>query len=143
MAIGEIGPKAIRALPVLRRRLNDQDAYMRRIAARALGGLAEAAEPATEELISRMFNDDDPVVCREAAHALGEIGRPVARVVSALSEVISDENAAPGTRFAAVTAVGEIGPKAKSAASALKEVIEEDDANLAMAAKIALKAISR
>ena len=142
VAIGEIGPNAAAALPVLRRKLSDPDPNMRRIAARALGGLAESAEPATDELISRMFNDDDAVVCREAAHALGEIGRPVGRVVGALTEVISDENAALSTRFAAVRAIGVMGPKAKSAADVLRKVVDDDDTNLATAAKVALKAVS-
>jgi ATP-dependent protease HslVU (ClpYQ) peptidase subunit len=56
--------------------------------------------------------------------------------------VFADDNAPLSTRFAAVMAVGSLGPKAKSAAEALKKVTEDDDTNLAMAAKVALKAVS-
>jgi HEAT repeat protein len=143
VAIGEIGPRAVKALPGLRRRLADPDPNFRRIAARALAGLGEKAEPAADELISRMFNDDDLVVCREAAHALGTIGRPISRVVPALAEMIADDEAAPSTRFAAVTALGQIGPSAKSALGPLKEVADDPDANLASAARRALAAVSR
>lgn len=143
VAIGEIGPKAVKALPKLRRRLADPDPNFRRIAARALGGLAEVAEPAADELISRMFNDDDPVVCREAAHALGTIGRPISRVVPALTEIVADVETAPSTRFAAVTALGQIGPSAKAALGPLREAAKDADANLASAARKALAAVSR
>ena len=143
VAIGEIGPKAVKALPKLRRRLADPDPNFRRIAARALGGLAAKAEPAADELVARMFNDDDPVVCREAAHALGAIGRPVSRVVPALTEIVADDDIAPSTRYAAVTALGQIGPSARSAVEPLRHVANDPDANLASAAKKAIAAVSR
>lgn len=63
------------AVAVHRRRLSDQDATVRFVAARALMRLAADAEPAASELVGRLVAQDEPQVKSAAASALRAIGR--------------------------------------------------------------------
>ena len=77
VALGEIGPEAEDAVPILIKLLQDQDAegFVRANAATALGKIGEGASKAVPALINAL-RDQDKYVRKDAAEALEKIGTP-------------------------------------------------------------------
>ena len=77
VTLGEIGPEAEDAVPILIKLLQDQDAegFVRANAATALGKIGEGASKAVPALINAL-RDQDKYVRRDAAEALEKIGTP-------------------------------------------------------------------
>ena len=77
VTLGEIGPEAEDAVPILIKLLQDQDAegFVRANAATALGKIGEGASKAVHTLINAL-RDQDKYVRRDAAEALEKIGTP-------------------------------------------------------------------
>lgn len=71
--IGRMGPRAVVALPVLRRTLKDKDPRVRSSSALAIGKFGEAADPAVPDLI-RALRDKNVDVRYCAAHSLARVG---------------------------------------------------------------------
>jgi len=86
-ALGRSGPKAV---PQLIQALKNNDAYIKRLAARALGNIGPNAEEAVPELINNIDNEDR-VVRSVVVGALGQIGKPTNKVVPALIKALMDE----------------------------------------------------
>ena len=77
VTLGEIGPEAEDAVPILIKLLQDQDeeGFVRANAATALGKIGEGASKAVPALINAL-RDQDKYVRRDAAEALEKIGTP-------------------------------------------------------------------
>ena len=77
VTLGEIGPEAEDAVPILIKLLQDQDAegFVRANAATALGKIGEGASKAVPALINAL-RDQDKYVRKDAAEALEKIGTP-------------------------------------------------------------------
>src|SRR3954470_10300000 len=102
-ALGRLGPKAGPAVPALAEALSDEDLYVRRLAALALGDIgAGGAVPALIEALG----DEDEGARRRAAVALGEIGPEAAPALAALREL--REEGGEAVREAAARAVRDI-----------------------------------
>ncbi|MDE2291377.1 MAG: HEAT repeat domain-containing protein, partial [Elusimicrobia bacterium] len=75
--IRDIGPKASRAEPALRKALADRSGRVRSDAALALGAVTAGSDRAVKTL-ERLLRDKDPDVRYSAAAALGRVGTPKA-----------------------------------------------------------------
>ena len=77
VTLGEIGPEAEDAVPILIKLLQDQDeeGFVRANAATALGKIGEGASKAVPALINAL-RDQDKYVRKDAAEALEKIGTP-------------------------------------------------------------------
>ena len=102
--LGELGPEAQAAVPLLIDRLEDSDWLVRRQAAKALGAIGDVAavEPLIEVVSDR---NGEWGVRTAAARSLGRLGD--ARAVGPLVAVLNDMNA--HVRHMAVIALGQIG----------------------------------
>jgi hypothetical protein len=88
--------------------LEDEDARVRRDAARALGELGVADERVVGSLLATLEDEDEDAEVRErAARALGELGVADERVIGPLLAALKDEY--PGVRWDAARALGELG----------------------------------
>ena len=76
LALGEIGPDAKIAVPILIKALDDEYEGVRRFAALALGKIGPEAEQAVPALIISLRDDRDKDVRSSAAKALGQIESP-------------------------------------------------------------------
>ena len=116
-ALGRIGPAAI---PELVKALDDDKAFARSGAAKALGFIGPKAVEAAPRLAAKL-GDSDSEVRLQIAEALGQIG-PVAipLIIPALS--------APETlaRTAATFALGSLGPAAQDAAQPLADLYHRE-----------------
>lgn len=161
-ALGQIGPNAAEAVPVLAAALEDSDRIVRQSAPSALGKIGPAAVPV---LMSALKNGDEIVRLR-AADALGEIAPDAAEAVPALDAALKDsdefvrwhaaialgkigptavpvlitalENTDRDIRWHAADALGEIGPDAAEAVPALDAALEDPDEIVRTHAAIAL-----
>ena len=86
-ALGNIGLEAVEAASVLSQCLLDENLWVRRNAAEALGNLEEGAES-----LADVLDDDDERVRRNAALALAKIGPGAAESVPGLVELLRDES---------------------------------------------------
>jgi len=161
-SLGDLGQATV---PALIRALEDQNSFVRRSAALALGRIGPPARAAVPALV-RGCRDKEEIVRGAAARALGEIGLPAESAVSALMERLKDESTSVRNRAAnslskmgavavptlmeaindeqalirryAVNTLGRIGPEAVRAVPALVEALKSDDALLANYAAYAL-----
>jgi HEAT repeat protein len=121
-ALGKIGLATRDVLEVLTSRLTGDGAAPSIPECSALGDLGPAAEPAVPALIGALGNVD---LCKAVTEALGKIGRPVAVVVPALMNLLT--NSDPSVRRRAAEGLGKIGPDAKDAIESLINVSTTDD----------------
>ena len=96
--------------------LEDPNAFVRCVAAYALGKIGEQAAPAVPAL-TKALEDPDADVRHGVARALGKIGEQAAPAVSALTKALKDP--AADVRRVAAYALGKIGEQAAPAVSAL------------------------
>ena len=112
-ALGKIGtPEAIKAaedaIPFLIQQLqNDQDKWVRMLAAMALGPIGEGAVNAVPALIQAL-QDQDVSVRYYAAYALGKIGQDAKDAVPALIQALQNDHNVRG-RDSATIALEKIG----------------------------------
>ncbi len=132
-AVGEVGPKAITAIPDLMRALVDPDENVRTAAAEALGRAARGtgAAAAVPGLINA-FTDPDHRVREQAALALGTIGARTDRVIPALVGLLKDSD--PQMASAASNALETVGMPAFPALRALLRDDNPDVTNHAVSA---------
>lgn len=100
--LGDMGPKAVKAIPALRKRLLDIHKGVRQTAAEALGKIGPAAKVAILDLSKRFF-DKEPGVRLKAAWSLGRIGEPS---LPELSKLLSSDY--PHARYLAIQALMQI-----------------------------------
>lgn len=89
-ALGQIGPRAGRAVPALSSALADKSAHVRLACAQALGRICSKPETAVPSLITAL-EDDDAAVRQEAARALGFFGPAASKATDALSRIAKEE----------------------------------------------------
>jgi HEAT repeat protein len=169
VALRRIGADAV---PALQKGLEDSRPVVRRMAARTLGLLGDAARPAVPAL-GKTLKDADPTVHAAAATALGRLGRGARAALPALTAALDDGDPAVQVEAAsalwrvngdargaavlakaargedatlaeqAVAALAEMGPKAKESADAVRAALGSKDASLRIAAARALYCITK
>jgi len=123
MALGEMGPQARSAQPLLLTALGDNHAIVRSWAASALvkiGASPLQAVPA----IAALLEDPDVKVREAAATALGAFGPEAREAVPMLAEALTDSG--PHVRTWAAGALGCIGPSASSAVAAIEKLLSDE-----------------
>lgn len=113
-----------RPVPVLLVLLKDDDAYVRRRAAEALGHLRPQDEDAVAALIERLSDDNEEVRC-EATAALGKIGLPTGPVFVALVRASRDRNEV--VRLQAVRGLSKLGTGVGDPIPVLIDRLQDDD----------------
>lgn len=112
-------------------RMKDQDAFVRAVAARALGALPPAPE-ITIPIWNKAMEDADVTTIQHALDALASLGTPaVPRLIEFLEkhEVL---------RVEAAYTLGQMGPVAAPATGALAKLVADEDLNVATEAILAL-----
>jgi len=117
LALGEIGPGAVEAVPAIIQTMEDEDWVVRWSTAWALWKIGPGAVEAVPALIQALEDEDSSDVRGTAALALGEIGPGAIEAVPALIQALGDGNIV--VREHAALALGEIGPGAIEAVPAL------------------------
>ena len=117
-ALRAIGPKAKGAADAIAVLFDDDDAYVRMVAALALGGLGEQSVAA----LRKALRDREPEVIKIAGHALADIGPAAAPAVPDLIPMIGHDN--EQVRRAAFKAIEGIGRAAAPATDALVREFE-------------------
>jgi 3-methyladenine DNA glycosylase AlkC len=135
LALGEMGPAAVDAVPALIRALEDENVFVRRDAADALGDIGPGAVEAVPALIQALGDEND-YVRMAARYALRNIGP---EAVPVLIEALGDENSK--VRLCAADALGAIGPEAKEAVPALIQALGDEEVYVRGAAAVALGVI--
>jgi len=126
----EVSPPTSELIPLLL----DDNVQTREIAFKRLKELG--TDIAVPTLI-RALQDDDWQIQIISAYTLGRLGSEAESAISALSQVIKDEN--PDVRFVVVQALGEIGSEA--VVPALIESLQDENENVRVSAVEALKKI--
>jgi HEAT repeat protein len=122
--LGNIGPKAIEAVPMLVIALEDEDVYVCKAVAEALGKIGPAAAEAIPALVTTLKTGRKGNSRQiAAAGALAGIGPATNQVIPALLGALADENDL--VCEAAAEALGKIGPAAAEAVPALAAIIHE------------------
>ena len=120
MELGKGKAESKEAVPALIKALKDQDAFVRRYAAQALGEIGPDARSAASALTTAL-NDSRKEVQSSAARALGKIGPSG---IETLTGLIKDANKDSALRRQAVEALGSVGEAAHSAVPALTEIVK-------------------
>ncbi len=117
--LGQMGPRAARAVPALTKLLEDTDPATRRLAIQALGRIGHAARPAAIAL-TRQLRSPDFAIRQDVVTALRAIGGDSERVVPALLEISKQDLT---TRSMILPLLADYGPQA--AALAVPWLIEQ------------------
>jgi HEAT repeat protein len=120
-ALGEIGPAARDAVPVLIERLREGS----QSAAIGLGGSGPDAAAGVPALIEALASSSSRWVRSSAAEALGRMGRKAGAAVPILQEALRDKDRL--IRSTAAEALGGIGTAAAPAAPDLIELLRDED----------------
>jgi HEAT repeat protein len=144
-ALGEIGPEAGRAVPVLRKGLQDPDESERAAVALALWRLQRRTEtpglvsdPRQEALsvLIKLLREGRPEQRWSAAAAVRQIGPEAGPAVPALVACLREED--PGLREQAADALGAIDPRDREAVPALTALLDDSNLRVRLAAARAL-----
>jgi HEAT repeat protein len=87
--IGNLAPVARSAVPTLNRSLGDENVWVRRNAAEALGNIGDVGAVSA---LTGALTDDDWRIRFNSAFALAKIGPAGEEAVSALGKLVRDEN---------------------------------------------------
>lgn len=136
--LGDLGPVAKAAAPVLIDLLNDQEPVIRRRAARALGQLGAVTTNVIPALISALTNSDW-YTDEYALLALGNIGPGATNAIPVLVEELRHRH--PDVRAFAANALGNMGPAAQSSIPALVIAVQDQHSGVRQAARSALRKI--
>lgn len=134
-AMGQLGARTDRYLPLLIDCLKDSDPEARGDAAYALSRIGPSAAKSVPHLV-KALSDKQRNVRSAAAEALGAMGDKAKRAVPALRRACGDESSY--VRISAAKAIGKIGPGAKAAVPTLIELLKHEDRHTASAATRAL-----
>ena len=110
-SVGRASDRTV-GVPALTKRLKDDDAGFRSLAAYALGQLGPAARDAVPDL-TEALQDSNHKVRSSSAYALGRIGSSAQSAVPALIRRIGDDE--QEVRSSAASALGQMGPAARDA----------------------------
>jgi HEAT repeat protein len=130
----EIGPKARKALPILRELMKTEKGKLRLASAiavwridqpRNVCGMVEDPRLKALRVLIVLLTKRNSAVRKGAATALGRIGREAQRAVPALITALKDKE--EELRENAVEALGHIGPAAISAVPALIKTLDDDE----------------
>ena len=151
--IGQFGPDAVSAIPVLSAALSDPSAEVRAAAATSLAKIG-AANASAVPMLTKVLSDGSPRVRALAAMALRASGPQAASAVPQLTAALHDP--VDSVRYFAASALGTIGQPAASAIPALVERLSVKDergfvftsvsttlGNMGPEAKAALPALER
>jgi HEAT repeat protein len=119
LALGEMGSKAVDAMPALNIAMHNSDPTIARYATAALGQIGQAAVPD----LSKALADANVSVRTNAAAALAQMGPAAAGALPALKKALTDS--VPTVRGAACLALGGIGAPAKSAIPDLTNMLKD------------------
>jgi HEAT repeat protein len=128
IALGGIGRRTEKTIPLLRRMLDAKEADLRNGAAHALGDLGPRSARAIPRLIE-LLKDPDLNVQISAASALGEIGREPSTVVPALTEFVKRHRRrgpSDGRASCALVSLAAFGPAAKASLPVVLAVVADD-----------------
>jgi HEAT repeat protein len=107
--LGQLGPRAAQAVPMLTDSLKDDSAEVRAHAAYALGEIGPPAQSAVKELVG-LLKDPVEAVRRQAIRALLRVKPDPRVVVPACMKLLEDSDA--GVRVRVLHAIAEAGPEA-------------------------------
>ncbi len=130
--LGEIGPGAKKALPLLVSASRDADPLVRESAVETLGKIGAADAKTIPALIDRL-SDEDPFIAGKAASALAGMGRPA---VPFLLRSLADRN--ENARWGAAIALGKIAPAGAEAIPFLTAALEDKNPDVRWCAAVAL-----
>jgi RNA polymerase sigma factor (sigma-70 family) len=112
-ALGEMGPRARKAVPALIRvARHDNDKAVRRAAVEGLGGIGPQAKEAVVLLVELLLDEEDDLAYF-AAEALGGLGKEARLAVPALTRALRSRYTS--VTYGAARALGKIGPPARAA----------------------------
>ncbi len=124
VALRELGPKSLSAVPDLLLVIRDDDPRSRAKVAQTLAAIGSDFDSVVSAL-ETLLVDDDRSVREAAARALGLIGSSGNTTIRALSEALHDEEVF--VRVAAARSLGKKGPAAAPAIPALITLLKDDD----------------
>lgn len=149
--IGQLGPKAASALPVLARstiyRSEEELGFDSLLRSEALLAVAKVGGVNSLHTLTRALGSADASDREAAANAISTLGRGAYDAVPELIQAAQDERDALSlsARYAAIEALGAIGPDAREAIPILTKIVAENSApgqeELAEAAKESLTKI--
>jgi HEAT repeat protein len=122
-------------LPDLLRALDNKEATVRAIAAKALGDLRFDGQPAVSHLL-KALHDPDELVRRFALESLNKIGAPDRSDAKLLIGALKDKDLE--VRAYAARALGRLGPDGSSAVGALLEDLKDTEVAVRQNAAVAL-----
>jgi HEAT repeat protein len=112
-ALGDIGPSAKQAVPLLLRCLDDTDRHVCAAAARALGSI-HAESALVVPALAKCLGNHDHRIRSSTARALGQFGADAKSAVPALVKLLTDTD--PMVKDAAMTSLKTIDPEAAAKA---------------------------
>lgn len=134
-ALGQFGPEAKAAVPLLVACLKEKDDELRKRAAHSLENIGSLASSDVPNLCAAL-KDSDPDVRTSIAQCLVKMGLAAKSAVPSIIEALNDKDVS--VRKLCVTALGRIGPEAEEAVGALMEVLKDPEPELRSQAAIAL-----
>lgn len=139
-AIGEIGPAAKSAVPMLVEALKDENESIRKGASDSLGKMGPSALAATDAL-SKLLNDENLDVRISGIHALGRIGPGANSAVPSLRKTLMDD--APRVQVLAASALWEIEANSEGIMDVLSSGLSAADADVRTSAGNVLAKMGR
>ena len=136
--VGELGPEAAQAIPVLIQTLRDSNDIRMSYVRGVFETLARIGSQAIGPLLS-VAQSGNLLVRRRALEALGLIGPPARGLVPMFVKLLADSSAV--IRITAAQALGNIGPDAAAAIPVLKTLLSDRDILLRKRAREALSRI--
>lgn len=122
--LGEIGPKAEKAIPALVQVAQDQSTNVRVHVLEALGTIGKA-DPGVVDALTRALEDKGTMVRVQATTALGQIAPNNNRITTALLKALDDKEIV--VRVEAIRALGKISPANNTIATAILKALDDKE----------------